>query len=67
MGRRILYWAGYEDLLWYTNGSKTKKDTGAGVYVLRLGLKHSFPLEHYTTDFQAEVMELWPGEHEVGF
>jgi hypothetical protein len=41
--------------MYYTDGSKTNKDTGAGVYCYGTGLKLSFSLGQYTTIFQAEV------------
>ena len=42
-------------LIWYTDGSKTNKSTGAGVYCHGTRRKHSFSLGQYTTVFQAEV------------
>jgi hypothetical protein len=42
-------------LIWYTDGSKTNKGTGAGVYCYGTGRKLSFSLGQYTTVFQAEV------------
>jgi hypothetical protein len=42
-------------LIWYTDGSKTNKGTGAGVYCHGTGRKLGFSLEQYTTAFQAEV------------
>jgi hypothetical protein len=42
-------------LIWYTDGSKTNKGTGAGVYCDRTRQKLSFSLGQYTTIFQAEV------------
>jgi hypothetical protein len=42
-------------LIWYTDGSKTDKGTGAGVYRYGTGLKLSFSLGQYTRVFQAEV------------
>jgi hypothetical protein len=42
-------------LIWYTDGSKTNKGTGAGVYCHGTRLRHSFSLGQYTTVFQAEV------------
>jgi hypothetical protein len=42
-------------VVWYTDGPKTNKGTGAGMY--RWGLKrgHSFSLGLHTTVFQAEI------------
>jgi hypothetical protein len=42
-------------LIWYTNGSKTNKGTGAGVYCYGTSLICSFSLGRNTTVFQAEV------------
>jgi hypothetical protein len=42
-------------LVWYTDGSKTEKGTGAGVYCHGTRKKLSFDLGRYTTVFQAEV------------
>jgi hypothetical protein len=42
-------------LIWYTDGSKTNKGTGAGVYGYGTRMKLSFSLGKYTTVFQAEV------------
>jgi hypothetical protein len=42
-------------LLWYTDGFKTGKGTGAGVYCCGTKIKLSFSLGRYTTVFQAEV------------
>jgi hypothetical protein len=42
-------------LIWYTDGSKTNKGTGAGVYCFGTRQKLSFSLGQYRTVFQAEV------------
>jgi hypothetical protein len=42
-------------LIWYTDGSKTNKGTGAGVYCYGARRRLSFSLGQYTTVFQAEV------------
>jgi ribonuclease HI len=42
-------------LIWCTDGSKTSKGTGAGVYCYGTRLRRSFSLGQYTTVFQAEV------------
>jgi hypothetical protein len=42
-------------LIWYTDGSKTNKGTGAGVYCYGTWQKLSFGFGQYTTVFQAEV------------
>jgi hypothetical protein len=43
------------DLVWYTDGSKTNKGTGAGVYRWGSRRGHSFSLGLHTTVFQAEM------------
>jgi ribonuclease HI len=42
-------------LIWYTDGSKTNKGTGAGVYCYSTGRKLSFSPGQHTTVFQVEV------------
>jgi hypothetical protein len=42
-------------IIWYTEGSKANKGTGAGVYCHGRRQKLSFSLGQYTTVFQAEV------------
>jgi hypothetical protein len=42
-------------LVWYTDGSKTNKGTGAGVYRWGLRRGHSSSLGLHTTVFQAEI------------
>jgi ribonuclease HI len=42
-------------IVWYTDGSKTEKRTGTGVYCHKTRKKLSFSLGKYTTVFQAEV------------
>jgi hypothetical protein len=44
-----------QGLIWYTDGSKTCKGTGAGVFGYGTRRKLSFSLGKYTTVFQAEV------------
>jgi hypothetical protein len=41
-------------LMWYTNGHKTNKDTGAAVYGHGTRQKLSFNLGKYTTVFHAQ-------------
>jgi hypothetical protein len=41
--------------IWYTNGSKPNKGTGAGVYGYGTRQKLSFSLGKYITVFQAQV------------
>jgi hypothetical protein len=40
--------------MWYTDGYKTNKGTGAGVYDYGTRQKLSFSIGKYTTVFQAE-------------
>jgi ribonuclease HI len=42
-------------LSWYTDGSKTNKGNGVGVYCYGTGRKLSFSLRQYITVFRAEV------------
>jgi ribonuclease HI len=42
-------------LIWYTEGSKANKGTGAGVYCYGTRRKLNFDFGQYTTIFQAEV------------
>jgi ribonuclease HI len=42
-------------LIWFTDGSKMKKGTRAGVYGQSVKRRLSFPLGRYTTVFQAEI------------
>jgi hypothetical protein len=44
-----------EGLVWYTDGSKTNKGTGAGVYRWGLRRGQSFSLGLHTIVFQAEI------------
>jgi hypothetical protein len=43
-------------LIWYTDGSKTKKGTGAGVYCHGTRWKLTFSLGQYTIVFHEEVV-----------
>jgi hypothetical protein len=42
-------------LIWYSDGSKINKGTGAGLYGYGTRRKFSFSLGKYTTVFQAEM------------
>jgi ribonuclease HI len=44
-----------EGLVWYTDGSKTNKGSGTGVYRWGSRRGHSFSLGLHTTVFQAEI------------
>jgi len=45
-------------LVWLTDGSKMKEDTGAGVYGQSVGRRLSLSLGRYVTVFQAEIYML---------
>jgi len=42
-------------LIWFTDGSKMREGTGAGVYGQSVGRRLSFSLGRYATVFQAEM------------
>jgi len=42
-------------LAWYTDGSKTREGTGAGVFGQSVGQRLNFFLGKYATVFQAEI------------
>jgi hypothetical protein len=42
-------------LVWFTDGSRMKGGTGAGVYGQSVGRRLSFSLGRYATVFQAEI------------
>jgi len=42
-------------LIWFTDGSKTRERTGAGVYGQSVGRRLSFSLGRYATVFQAKI------------
>jgi len=42
-------------LIWFTDGSKMREGTGAGVYGQSVGRRLSFSLGRYATVFQAEI------------
>jgi hypothetical protein len=53
-------WHGFKPVfnrgpVWYTDGSKNNKGTGAGMYRWGLKREHSFSLGLHTTVFQAEI------------
>jgi len=45
-------------LIWFTDGSKMKEGTGAGVYGQSVGRRLSFSLGRYATVFQAEIYDI---------
>jgi len=54
-------------LIWYTDGSKTKEGTGAGVFGQSVQRRLSFPLGRYTTVFQAEIYAILACVYEMQF
>jgi hypothetical protein len=54
-------------LIWYTDGSKMKEGTGAGVYGQSIKRRLSFSLGRYKTVFQAEIYAILACVHEIQF
>jgi ribonuclease HI len=54
-------------LVCYTDGSKMKEGTGAGVFGQSVQRRLSFSLGRYTTVFQAEIYAILACVHEVQF
>jgi hypothetical protein len=52
-------------LVWFTDGSKIKGGTGAGVYGQSLKRRLSFSLGKYATVFQAEICAILACAHEI--
>jgi len=52
-------------LTWYTDGSKMREGTRAGVFRQSVGRRFSFSLGKYTTVFQAEIYSILACAHEV--
>jgi len=52
-------------LVWFTDGSKLKEGTGAGVYGQSLGRRLSFSLGRYATVFQTEIYAILACVHEI--
>jgi ribonuclease HI len=52
-------------LVWFTDGSKMREGTGAGVYGQSVGRRLSFPLGRYATVFQAEIYATLACAHEI--
>ena len=52
-------------LVWFTDGSKTVGDTGAGVYGQSLRKRPSIPLRKHDTVFQAEVHAILACVYEI--
>ena len=58
---------GIKGLIWYTDGSKMKEGTGAGVFGQSVKRRLSFSLGRYTTVFQAEIYAILACVHEIQF
>jgi hypothetical protein len=52
-------------LVWYTDGSKMKGGTGAGVYGQSVKRRLCYPLGRYATVFQAEIYAILACVHEI--
>jgi ribonuclease HI len=52
-------------LIWFTDGSKMREVTGAGVYGQSLGRRLSFSLGRYTTVFQAKIYVILACVYEI--
>jgi hypothetical protein len=52
-------------LIWFTNGSRMKEGTGAGVYGQCVGRRLSFSLGRYTRVFQAEIYSILARAYEI--
>ena len=58
---------GIKGLIWFTNGSKMKEVTGAGIFGQSVKRRLSFSLGRYTTVFQAEIYAILACVHEIQF
>jgi hypothetical protein len=54
-------------LIWFTDGSKMREGTGAGVYGQSAGRRLSFSLGRYVTVFQAEIYVILACVYEIKF
>jgi ribonuclease HI len=52
-------------LVWYTDGSKMREGTGAGVYGQSVKRRLSYPLGRYTAIFQAEIYAILACVYEI--
>ena len=52
-------------LIWFTDGSKMREETGAGVYGHSVGRRLSFPLGRYATIFQEEIYAILACAYEI--
>jgi hypothetical protein len=53
--------------VWFTDGSKIKRGTGAGVYGQSVGRTLSFSLRRYDTVFQAKIYDISACGHKIQF
>jgi len=58
---------GVKGLVWFTDASKMKEGTGAGVYGQSVRRRISFPRGRYTTVFQAEIYAILACVYEIQF
>jgi ribonuclease HI len=56
-----------KELIWYTDGSKMKEGTGAGVIGQSVKRSLCFPLGRYTTVFQAEIYAILAFVYKIQF
>jgi ribonuclease HI len=56
---------GVKGLVWFTDGSKMKEGTGAGIYGQSVKRRLSYPLGRYTTLFQAEIYAILACVYEI--
>ena len=54
-------------LIWFTDGTKVKEGTGAGVYGPSVGRRLSISLGRYATVFQAEIYAILACVYEIQF
>jgi len=54
-------------LVWFTDGSKMREGTGAGVYGQSVGRRLSFSVGRYFTLFQAEIYAILVCVYEIQF
>jgi len=52
-------------LVWFTDGSRIKEGTGAGIYGQSVGRRLTICLGRYATVFQAEIFAILACAHEV--
>jgi len=54
-----------KELIWFTDGSKMREGTRAGVYGQSVGRRHSLPLGRYAPVFQDEIYAILACVHEI--